>query len=213
MSRTVHIVDDDPGVRDSISLLLRVRGYTTREYDSGEAFLDAVDEKTSGCVVLDHRIGTMNGLQVQEALRQRRLGLPVIVLTAYGDAATARAALKAGAFDFLEKLLDADVLLPLLDAAIRVEAGGREMVERHAELRRRIERLTPRERQVFDGVVAGWHNREIARSLDISPRTVEVYKARMMEKLGVQRLPDLIRLAIEAKSEEPGPTSAGKGSP
>jgi len=192
----VTIVDDDAGVRDSLSLLLGLHGYAVRAYASGEALLDAVRDDWRGCLIIDLRMPGMDGLVLQATLAERGIALPVIILTAHGDAANARAALKAGAFDFLEKPVDDGLLIEMIEAATRVEAETHAATTERAQVERLMQRLTPRERQVFDLVVAGRHNREIAAALTISPRTVEVYKARMMDKLQVDRLPDLIRLSL-----------------
>ncbi|MEP6678819.1 MAG: response regulator [Betaproteobacteria bacterium] len=196
----VTIVDDDAGVRDSLSLLLGLHGYAVRAYASGEALLEAVRDDWRGCLLVDLRMPGMDGLALQGMLAERRIALPVIILTAHGDAANARASLKAGAFDFLEKPVDDTLLIEMIEAATRVEAESHAATTERAQVERRMQRLTPRERQVFDLVVAGRHNREIAAVLTISPRTVEVYKARMMDKLQVDRLPDLIRLSLNASN-------------
>jgi two-component system response regulator FixJ len=138
-----------------------------------------------------------DGLEVQSRLSAAGIGVPVIILTAHGDVATARAALKAGAFDFLEKPIDDALMLKTIEAALARDAEVRVREDRRATVLRQLARLTPRERQVLKLVVDGHHNREVARVLGISPRTVEVYKARVMDKLQVDRLPDLIRLAID----------------
>jgi RNA polymerase sigma factor (sigma-70 family) len=196
---TIYIVDDDHGVRDSLSLLLRLSGYTPLPFASGEDFLRAIgNEPADGIALLDLRMPGMGGAEVQAELRARKLKLSVIVLTAHGDASSARNALKAGAFDFIEKPIDDALLLATIEAASADVKVTQATLERRAELRRRLSRLTPREHEVMRMTVSGRHNREIALELGISPRTVEVYKARMMEKLGVERLPDLIRLALEA---------------
>jgi RNA polymerase sigma factor (sigma-70 family) len=193
----VFIVDDDPAVRDSLALLLGLRGYATRSFASGEDFLDAIGPQAHGCVLLDLRMPGMDGLQVQAALAARGMRIPVIILTAHGDVASARTALKAGAFDFLEKPFDDAVLDGTLKAALAHEVDVRNRVDRRAALQAKVARLTPREREVMEQVVQGRHNREIAAELGISPRTVEVYKARLMDKLQVDRLPDLIRMALD----------------
>jgi RNA polymerase sigma factor (sigma-70 family) len=193
----VAIVDDDAAVRDSLSLLLRLHGCEVRAFDSGEAFLAWAGTQTVDCVLLDLRMGGRSGLDVQAELATRGLDHPIIVLTAHGDVATTRAALKGGAFDFIEKPFDDALLLDTIRAASQVSAERRTRVERDARFVQTIGRLTPREREVLDHVLAGKHNREIAALLAISPRTVEVYKARLMDKLDVDRLPDLIRLALD----------------
>lgn len=207
----VHIVDDDDAVRDSLELLLRLRGYRTRTYASGDRFVADVDAGAHGCVVLDLRMPGMHGSDVQAALRQRGIALPVIVLTAHGDAASARAALKGGAFDFLEKPVDHEMLVATIEAAHRSDEASRAAARERGDIARKLARLTPREREVLEHVVAGRHNREIAAVLGISPRTVEVYKARILDKLQVSRLAELIRLAFEAGVT--GPAERPTGNP
>ena len=199
---TVYVVDDDDAVRDSLCLLLRLHGYAPRPAASGEAFLaDVGHGQTNAVVLLDLRMPGIGGAEVQAELSSRSLHWPVIMLTAYGDATSARNALKAGAWDFIEKPIDDAVLLSALEkATAEAEAAGA-TTARRAEIDRRLARLTPRERQVLAMVVDGQPNREVAQALGISPRTVEVYKARLMDKLGVERLPDLIRLYMESKSK------------
>jgi RNA polymerase sigma factor (sigma-70 family) len=194
----VHIVDDDDAVRDSLELLLRMRGYRTRAYASGERFVAEVDAGAHGCVLLDLRMPGMQGLDVQATLSARGIALPIVVLTAHGDAASARAALKGGAFDFLEKPVDHDTLIATIDAAHRSDEASRSAERMRTDVARKLARLTPREREVLEHVVAGRHNREIGALLGISPRTVEVYKARVLDKLQVSRLAELMRLALEA---------------
>lgn len=193
----IAIVDDDAAVRDSLSLLLRLHGCEVRTFDSGEAFLAWAGTSGVDCVLLDLRMGGRSGLDVQAELRSRGLDYPIIVLTAHGDVATTRAALKGGAFDFIEKPFDDTLLLDTIRAASQVSAERRTRAERDARFAQTIGRLTPREREVLDHVLAGRHNREIAVLLAISPRTVEVYKARIMDKLAIDRLPELIRRALE----------------
>jgi FixJ family two-component response regulator len=148
-------------------------------------------------VLLDLRMNGLSGLDVQAALARRGLDYPIVVVTAHGDVATTRAALKAGAFDFIEKPFDDELLLKAIHAASTASAERRAYAARQSRFEQNLARLTPREREVLDQVLAGRHNREIAVLLSISPRTVEVYKARIMDKLDVDRLPDLIRLALE----------------
>jgi RNA polymerase sigma factor (sigma-70 family) len=193
----VFIVDDDDAVRDSLVLLLRLRGYATLSFAGAKAFLEAIDASARGCILLDLRMPDTDGLEVQSRLSAAGIGVPVIILTAHGDVATARAALKAGAFDFLEKPIDDALMLKTIEAALARDAEVRVREDRRATVLRQLARLTPRERQVLKLVVDGHHNREVARVLGISPRTVEVYKARVMDKLQVDRLPDLIRLTID----------------
>jgi RNA polymerase sigma factor (sigma-70 family) len=193
----VAIVDDDAAVRDSLALLLRLRGFAVRTFASGDEFLGFAGAQEVDCVLLDLRMSGSTGLEVQAELARRHLDYPIVVVTAHGDVATTRAALKAGAFDFIEKPFDDEVLLKAIGAAIATSAERRVRAERRLHFAQSLAKLTPREREVLDHVLAGRHNREIAVLLAISPRTVEVYKARLMDKLGVDRLPDLIRLALE----------------
>ena len=196
---TVHVVDDDDAVRDSLCLLLRLHGYVPRPHASGDAFLAAIgDAPSSAIVLLDLRMPGTGGAGVQAALAERNVRWPVIMLTAHGDAASARNALKSGACDFIEKPVDETVLLAALEHAAAEAEAADAAAARRTETERRLARLTPREREVFAMVVAGRHNREIAAALGISPRTVEVYKARLMDKLDVERLPDLIRLSLDS---------------
>ena len=190
---TVFLIDDDPSIRDSLSLLLSLKGIRTQLFATAETFIEAYRPEWHGCVLTDLRMPGMTGLELQAALRERRLEVPVVVLTAHGDVATARAALKNGAFDFLEKPIDDDMLLDVLRNALRVDRERRAAVTARATTDRRIERLTEREREILELIAAGHQNREIAMQLEISPRTVEVHKARMMEKLDCHSLAELMR--------------------
>lgn len=196
-----YIVDDDAGIRGSLSLWLGMRGVRTLTYESAEAFLAAVQPEWRGCVLIDLRLSGMDGLQLQAALLELGVVMPVVFVTGHGDVGTARDALKAGAFDFIEKPVDNDRLVELVASAIAKDAEEAQRAAQAAATAGRLQRLTQRERQVMDYVVAGRHNREIAAELGISPRTVEVYKARLMDKLDVRRVADLVRLAIEVREE------------
>jgi RNA polymerase sigma factor (sigma-70 family) len=204
----IHIVDDDPGVRRSLALWLGFRSHGTREHPSAEEFLSAVDPGCQGCAIVDVNLGGMNGLQLQARMAEGGIALPVLFLTGFGDVPTARAALKAGAFDFLEKPVDNDRLVELVEAAIRSDERRWEAERQAQRLQERLDRLTPRERAVMEQVVAGRHNREIAADMGISARTVEVYKARLMDKLDVRRVADLVRFAIRGQVIDPGETGS-----
>jgi len=195
---TVFLIDDDPGVRDSLALLLSLKGLSTQLFASAESFLETYQPDQAGCVLTDLRMPGMTGLELQAALRERRLELPVVVLTAHGDVATARAALKNGAFDFLEKPIDDAMLLDVLHNALRVDRERRAAATARSSSDRRMERLTEREREILSLLAAGHQNRDIATQLGISPRTVEVHKARIMEKLACRSLAELIRMNLAA---------------
>jgi len=195
----VYIVDDDNAVRDSLGILLRLHGYESMSFATGEEFLAAIDRhelRTGGVVLLDLRLPGISGAQVQTELSTRRIGWPIVMLTAHGDVTSARNALKTGASDFIEKPIQENVLLAALGHGTSQQRAADSDAARKAEVERRLARLTPREREVLAMVVEGRHNREVAQVLGISPRTVEVYKARVMDKLDVDRLPDLIRLTL-----------------
>lgn len=198
-SGTVFLIDDDPSVRDSLSLLLSLKGVRTQLFANAESFIEAYLPGWVGCVLTDLRMPGMTGLELQAALRAREIELPVVVLTAHGDVATARAALKNGAFDFLEKPIDDALLIEVLGNALRVDRERRSAVTTRAFVSARFERLTEREREILALITAGHQNREVAAQLGISPRTVEVHKARIMEKLGCRSLAELIRVNIAAR--------------
>jgi FixJ family two-component response regulator len=196
---TVFLIDDDPGVRDSLSLLLSLKGIRTQLFATAESFIETYRPEWAGCVLTDLRMPGMTGLELLGALRERRIDVPVVVLTAHGDVATARAALKNGAFDFLEKPVDDAMLLDVLHNALRVDRERRAAVTERTSTYRRIERLTQREREILALIAAGHQNRDIATQLGISSRTVEVHKARIMEKLDCRSLADLIRMNLTAE--------------
>ena len=195
---SVHIVDDDAAVRDSLSLLLSVRGYRTACFASAEDFLAAVQPGWTGCILADIRMPGMSGLEMQGVLAARGMRMPVIVLTAHGDVHSARAAFKAHAVDFLEKPFDDQALVEAIESAFARERARLTDAEVREGRTRLLDPLTPREREVLDLVVRGEHNREVGERLGISPRTVEVHKARLMAKLGATTLAELIRITRTA---------------
>lgn len=195
---TVYIVDDDHAVRESTAMFLSLKGLRTQSHASAEALLDMLPSRANGCLLLDHRMPGMTGLELQQELVRRGIRLPVIIMTAHGDVASTRQALKAGALDFLEKPVDHALLLDVVGAAL-AEADGRERrAAEQAERQARIARLTDREREVMALLAEGLSHRDIAERLNISPRTVEVHKARTMEKLDTRTLAELIRLVLGA---------------
>ena len=193
---TVFLIDDDLGVRDSLSLLLSLKGIRTQLFATAESFIETYRVEWPGCVLTDLRMPGMTGLELQSALRERGIDVPVVVLTAHGDVATVRAALKNGAFDFLEKPVDDAMLLDVLQNALRVDRERRASATARSAATGRLERLTAREREVLALLAAGRQNRDIAVHLGISPRTVEVHKARIMEKLDCHSLAEVIRISL-----------------
>lgn len=192
--RKIGIVDDDDALRDSLSLLLRFNSYDVIEFNSGEALLAADPAPALDCLILDLRMREMNGLDVLDACQARGLAMPVIVVSAFGDVSSTKRALKSGAFDFLEKPIHEEQMLRVIEDALAQFDHVMARQAEQASLDERIQRLTGREKQILDAVLLGRHNREIAGDLNISVRTVEVYKARMMEKMQVTRLAELVRL-------------------
>jgi two-component system, LuxR family, response regulator FixJ len=203
----VHVVDDDEAVRDSLSLLLEAAGLSVRTYDSATAFLKALPNLAAGCVLTDVRMPELDGLELQRRLTELGIRLPVIVMTGHGDVPIAVEALKAGAADFLEKPFDDAQLLAAVSSALAASQRRREEEAAMAGIAKRLASLTPREREVLDKLVAGQPNKTIAYDLGSSPRTVEVHRARVMEKMGVRSLPELVRMTIAAeRAASPGKT-------
>jgi two-component system, LuxR family, response regulator FixJ len=197
--RTLYVVDDDAAVRRSLERLLDAAGFHVVSYESPSAFLEAASGLSAGCVLLDIRMPAVDGLEVQARLNRLRVQLPVIVMTGHGDVPSAVRAMKAGAVDFLEKPFGDETLLQAIEGAfVKVNRliGDRD-AERAAQ---RIATLSPREREVLDALLAGRPNKVIAFDLNISVRTVEVHRARMMGRLGTKQFADAIRLAMMAKS-------------
>lgn len=198
MARTVHVVDDDPAMRDSLAFLLDSAGHAVRTYGSAEALLAAADALEPGCVVTDVRMPGMNGIDLVRALKARGAPHPVIVMTGHADVPMAVEAMKAGVADFVEKPFDDEAILTAIAAALDQGLAGEEAEAARADARRRLEALSPRERQVLDGLVAGRPNKVIAYDLGISPRTVEVYRANLMAKMQAGSLSELVRLSLSA---------------
>ncbi len=196
--RNVHLVDDDEAIRRSVSFTLRTSGYLVKTYSSGLEFLREAKGVAPGCILLDVRMPEMDGLEVQRALKEMGVLLPVVVMTGHGDVTIAVQAMKDGAVDFIEKPFEKASLLSAIEAGLdRLEQAGR----RHAradEARVKLEALTSREMDVIKGLVRGHPNKTIAYDLDISPRTVEIHRANLMAKLGVASLSEALRIAFAA---------------
>jgi two-component system, LuxR family, response regulator FixJ len=203
MSATVHVVDDDPAMRDSLRMLLEASGFAVLTHDSAGAFLPAAPS-ASGCVLTDVRMPEIDGLELQRRLHRMRLPLPVIVMTGQADIALAVNAMREGAVDFLEKPFEADALIEAVGRALRQSERLREAAATAADAAARIGSLTPREREVLDLLVTGLPNKAVANKLGTSPRTIEVHRARVLEKLQARGLPDLVRLVIAAEPSAGG---------
>jgi two-component system response regulator FixJ len=195
---SVHIIDDDEPTRDSLHFLLVSSGLNATAHESATAFLDALGGLSPSCVVTDVKMPDVNGIDVLKAIKTRRPETPVIVITGHGDIALAVEAMKLGASDFLEKPYADDAMIAAIEAALKHQGGSDRQSEEREGLLAKIEQLSPREKQVLIGVVAGKPNKIIAHELDISPRTVEVYRANLMTKMRASNLSHLVRMALLA---------------
>lgn len=201
---TVFIVDDDAAIRDALSLLISLKGLRAAVFASAEDFLAVYEPDWRGCLLTDLQMPGSSGLELQLALQAQNVTLPVVLLTAHGDVATARAALKNGAVDYLEKPVEDEILLDVLENAIRIDVERHRSQQHQAETVERLGRLTLRETEVLELLADGLAHREIAERLTISPRTVEVYKARMMEKLQCRSLAEVVLLGAQARARLTG---------
>lgn len=195
---TVFIIDDDASVRDSIALMLALDGYRTSVFADAEAFLAAWRTDWAGCVIADVRLPGQSGVELQETLRKRGMVLPFVIITAHADVPTARAAFRSQAVDFLEKPFDNIQLCTAIETAFALEERRIEKRDRRRADAEKLGRLTTREREVLEQAALGLHAKEIGAFLRISPRTVEVHKTRIMEKLGVRNVAELVRFALAA---------------
>lgn len=191
---TVFIVDDDASIRDSLSLLLSLSGYATSLFSNAEDFLTAYQPNWHGCVIADIRMPGMSGLELQSCLIEQGSTLPVIIITAHGDVAAARKAFLANAVDFIEKPFDGKQLIGTIEKTIKTNGLTDTEQDKFVATFQSMEKLTNREREVMALLVKGHHNRRIAEELGISPRTTEVHKYRIMEKLGAKNIVDLVRM-------------------
>ncbi|MEM9556685.1 MAG: response regulator transcription factor [Acidobacteriota bacterium] len=195
---TVFVVDDDRAMRDSLAFLLESVGLVVRCYASGQEFLDGYEGHEAGCLVLDVRMPAMSGLELQEKLNRRGLEIPVILMTAYADVPMAVRAMHQGAIDFIEKPFNEQALLERVQRALAEDANRRRGRGDARVLENRIERLTPREREVMQKVAEGLSNKQIASALNLSPKTVEQHRAKVMSKMEADSLAALVRMAVEA---------------
>jgi two-component system response regulator FixJ len=195
---TVFVVDDDPAMQRSLRWLIESVGLRVTTYGTAEQFLAEYDRRRPGCLVLDVRMPGMSGLDLQDELARRDVSIPTIVLTGHAEVAMAVRAVKAGAVDFLEKPFSHQQLLDRIRQAVELDRQAREASSRRAGVLERVRHLTTREREVMELVVAGKANKEIAAELGLSPKTVEVHRAHVMEKMNVESLAELIRVALVA---------------
>ena len=210
MKTRIAIVDDDDALRDSLGVLLKFREYDVLEFRDGESFLQDSASAKLDCLVLDLKMPGIGGLDVLKTCRERGYAMPIIVVTAFGDVASAKTALKGGAFDFVEKPVDWDEMIRLIDEAVSQYRQANAQDSERVSVEERLARLSGREREILDAVLQGKHNREIAAALGLSVRTVEVYKARMMEKMRVSRLAELIRLFARLEAKDAGVMAAAE---
>jgi two-component system response regulator FixJ len=203
-SGKVYVIDDDPAMRDSLDFLLCSAGFGVRLFESAQGFLNELPKLEAGCVVTDIRMPGMNGMELLRQLNPASGArkLPVIVMTGHGDVPLAVEAMKLGALDFLEKPFEDDRLIGMIETALLQNDGGSKSEAVTADMAARVASLTQRERQVMQGLVSGQSNKVIAREYDISPRTVEVYRANVMTKMQAGSLSELVRFAIRAGAIE-----------
>jgi len=194
----IHVVDDDPAMRDSLSFLLDVNGFAAKSYDSANAFLSGAVIDAPTCVISDIRMPGMNGIELVRELKRNKSGCPVVLITGHGDVALAVEAMKAGAVDFLEKPFDDASLLAAIRTALEAHSPSPGDSAAKIKAQARLADLSPRERDVLQGLVAGKINKAIAHDLNISPRTVEVYRANLMAKTGARSMSELMRIALAA---------------
>ena len=200
-ARVVHLVDDDDAVRRSVGFMLKTSGHRVHSYESGVELLKDVQNLEQGCVLLDIRMPGMDGIEVQQALLEKGVGLPVIIMTGHGDIGLAVRAMKAGAVDFIEKPFEKDALIGALEEGFLRLSRKETTHDRHKDAEVRLHALTPRERDVLHGLAQGLPNKTIAYDLGISPRTVEIHRANLMTKLGVRSLSEALRIAFAAGEE------------
>ncbi|WP_311268949.1 response regulator FixJ [Sphingobium sp. WCS2017Hpa-17] len=194
----IYVVDDDDAIRRSLSFMLKTSGYAVRLFEGGHTFLKEAADLPPGCVLLDVRMPDIDGMAVQQELRARGVMLPVVIMTGHGDIDMAVAAMKAGASDFIEKPFEKAALIACIEAAHRQSIAARGASARAQEAQARLNILTDRERDVLNGLVEGLPNKSIAYDLGISPRTVEIHRANLMQKLEVKSLAEALRIAFHA---------------
>ena len=196
--KKVYVIDDDPAMRDSLDFLLGSAGFSVHVFDSAQVFLDELAKLEPGCVVTDVRMPGIDGIELLRRMHSGARKLPVIIMTGHGDVRLAVEAMKLGALDFLEKPFEDDRLIGMIETALSEQQNGSKSEAASADMAARVASLTQRERQVMQGLVTGQSNKTIAGEYNISPRTVEVYRANVMTKMQAGNLSELVRFALRA---------------
>jgi FixJ family two-component response regulator len=204
MKQTVFIIDDDLSARRGLARLVRIAGYPVQVFDSAESFLAEKEEHPAGCILLDVQMPEMTGPELQESLLQADYTLPIIFVSAHGDVPTATRTMKKGAMDFLTKPVDRDELLEAIEKALKYDREAREARGKLAEVRRPLETLTPREFEIMTYVIGGLLNKQIAAELSIAEDTVKVHRGRVMAKMGIHSVAELVRMTEQAGIEPLG---------
>jgi FixJ family two-component response regulator len=199
IQQTVYVVEDDEAVRDSLDLLLKSDGKLVKTYENALAFLRDYSDKMAGCIVLDIRMPGMDGMELQKKLNDKHSILPIIFVTGHGDVPMAVDAMKEGAVDFIQKPYREEALLEKIEAALAQDLEQRKSLGEKQEIVRRIKNLTPREHEIMDRMIAGQANKVIAIELEISQRTVEIHRSRVMHKMGTHSLAHLVRMVLSVK--------------
>ena len=194
----VYVIDDDEAMRDSLNFLLDSSGFGVTLFDSAQSFIDALPGLAFGCVVSDVRMPGLDGIELLKRMKAQQSPFPILIMTGHGDVPLAVEAMKLGAVDFLEKPFEDDRLITMIESAIRQAEPVAKNEAMSQDIAGRVASLSPRERQVMEGLVAGLSNKLIAREYDISPRTIEVYRANVMTKMQAGSLSELVRLAMRA---------------
>jgi len=192
----VHVIDDDEAMRESLAFLLKSAKVKAEVHESATAFLERLPELDGGCIVTDVRMPGISGMDLLRRLREMKVAMPVIIITGHGDIPLAVEAMKYGAADFLEKPFDDELLLSAVRGALSDQASDQELMAQRKSIEQRLAKLSARERQVLDGLIAGHPNKSIAHDLGISPRTIEIYRANVMTKMEAASLSDLVRMAL-----------------
>ncbi|OEY66964.1 response regulator FixJ [Marinobacter sp. X15-166B] len=199
IAQIVYVVEDDEAVRDSLELLLRSANMATQTYDNANAFLSDYSEDMAGCIVLDIRMPGMDGMELQKKLNELHSILPIIFVTGHGDVPMAVDAMKEGAVDFIQKPYREEALLEKIEQALKLDQKQRETLSEKQEILRRVNTLTPRETEIMGRMIAGQANKVIAIELEISQRTVEIHRSRVMHKMGTHSLAHLVRMVLSVK--------------